>query len=299
MNSCPTRVAPTIAIRQTATYSYNLLTAKPPFRQVSIRSWSSTLIIDTHAHLSDETLRGNLDHWLQQAAANDVRAVLAVGTQVASSQACLELAEQFASIRASVGIHPNYCSQATEADWSAIVELCRHPRVAALGETGLDRYWDDSPWEVQVDFFRRHLALSRNTRLPVVIHTRECAEETAELLRVESQHGPLSGVMHSFTGPQSVADQCLELGLYISFAGMVTYKNAEEIRQIAKRIPADRILVETDCPYLTPHPFRGKRPNHPALVVHTLACLAEVRGESVEQLAELTTANAQRLFGNW
>ncbi len=257
------------------------------------------MIIDTHAHLSDESLRENLDHWLSEAAAADVRAILAVGTQVESSRACIQLAERFDSIRASVGIHPNYCSQASEADWQSIVELCRHARVAALGETGLDRYWDDSPWEVQVDFFRRHIALSRTVHLPVVIHTRECAEETAELLRLEAQQGPLLGVMHSFTGPQAVADQCLELGLYISFAGMVTYKNAEDIRQIAKTIPEDRILVETDCPYLTPHPFRGKRPNHPALVAHTLACLAEVRGESIERLAELTTANAQRLFGNW
>ena len=198
-----------------------------------------------------------------------------------------------------MGIHPNHCCQAEIDDWPAIEELAKHPRVAALGETGLDRYWDDCAWEVQVDYFRRHLKLSRETKLPVVIHTRECAEETLDLLRGEAELGPLRGVMHSFTGPQGVANGCLELGLYISFAGMVTFKNGEEIRAIAKTIPSDRLLVETDSPYLTPHPFRGKRPNHPANVAYTLACLAEVRGVSKTTLAAQTTDNAERLFGCW
>lgn len=257
------------------------------------------MIVDTHAHLSDEQLADRIEHWLAEAAALDVTAVLCVGTTVASSRACLAISEQFPSVRAAVGIHPNYCCQAQADDWAAITELARHPRVAALGETGLDRYWDDCPWDVQVDYFRRHLKLSRETTLPVVIHTRECAEETVEILREEAKLGPLRGVMHSFTGPQAVADACLELGLYISFAGMVTYKNAEDLRAIAKTIPSDRILVETDSPYLTPHPFRGKKPNHPANVVHTLRCIAEVRGESYATLAQQTTENAERLFGAW
>lgn len=257
------------------------------------------MIVDTHAHLSDEQLAHQIEHWLAEAASIDVSAILSVGTTVTSSRACIALAERFTSVRAAVGIHPNYCCQAEATDWAAIVELAGHPRVAALGETGLDRYWDDCPWEVQVDFFRRHLQLSRDTALPVVIHTRECAEETVDILRDEAKHGPLRGVMHSFTGPQAVAEACLQLGLYISFAGMVTYKNADDLRAIAKTIPSDRILVETDCPYLTPHPFRGKKPNHPANVVHTLRCIAEVRGESVSALAAQTTTNAQRLFGSW
>ena len=257
------------------------------------------MIVDTHAHLPDEQLADRIEHWLAEAAAVDVAAVLSVGTTVSSSRACLALAERFASVRAAVGIHPNYCCQAGTDDWSAIIAMAQHPRVAALGETGLDRYWDDCPWEVQVDYFRRHLRLSREIALPVVIHTRECAEETVEILRDEAKLGPLHGVMHSFTGPQTVADDCLQLGLYISFAGMVTYKNAEDLRAIAKNIPADRILVETDSPYLTPHPFRGKKPNHPANVAHTLRCVAEVRGESYAAFAAQTTANAQRLFGAW
>jgi len=262
-------------------------------------SLEQILNVDTHAHLSDAQLKEDVEHWLATAEAAGVTAVLSVGTTLDSSRACCELAERFACVRAAVGIHPNYCCQATDADWSMIVELSKHPRVAALGETGLDRYWDDCPWEVQVDYFRRHLQLSRETNLPVVIHTRQCADETLALLQDESPLGPLRGVMHSFTGPQAVADGCLELGLYISFAGMVTYKNAEDLREIAKTIPADRILVETDSPYLSPHPFRGKKPNHPANAVHTLRCLSETRGEAYGALAAQTTANAERLFGAW
>ena len=257
------------------------------------------MIVDTHAHLADEQLADRVEHWLAEASAAKVSAILSVGTTVSSSRACIELAERFKNVRAAVGIHPNYCSQVSATDWDDIRELAKHPRVAALGETGLDKYWDDCPWDVQVDYFRRHLQLSRETDLPVVIHTRECAEETVDVLREEAKLGALRAVMHSFTGPQAVADDCLRLGLYISFAGMVTYKNADDLREIAKSIPANRILVETDCPYLTPHPFRGKRPNHPANAAHTLQCLADVRGESFEQLAAQTTANASQLFGAW
>lgn len=256
-------------------------------------------IIDTHAHLTDPSLLGDIEQYLELAQAAGVRSVLTVGTTLQSSLGCVELAERFPNVRASVGLHPNNCCRAAEGDWQAICDLAQHPRVAALGETGLDKHWDDCPWEVQVEFFRQHLALSRVAGKPVVVHTRDCAEETLEVLRQEIQHGPVQGVMHSFTGPQSVADGCLELGLYISFAGMVTYKNAAEIRDIAKTIPAERILVETDSPYLTPHPLRGKRPNHPALVAHTLRQLADVRGVSPDVLAEQTSDNARRLFGAW
>lgn len=257
------------------------------------------MIIDTHAHLTDENFHDRIEEYLQLAREAEVTAVLTVGTTLETSRASLKIAEQFPEIRAAVGLHPNNCCQAGPGDWDEIKALCQHARCGALGETGLDRYWDDCPWDVQVDYLRRHLALSRETALPVVIHTRECAEETLEILRSESQLGPLRGVMHSFTGPMSVAEGCLQLGLYISFAGMVTYKNAQEIRDIAAAIPEDRILVETDSPYLTPHPLRGKRPNHPALVAHTLAAVAEVRGVTKDALAKTTTSNAQRLFGSW
>ncbi len=258
----------------------------------------SSLIIDTHAHLTDKHFQ-DLECYLQKAREAGVVAMLTVATDATDSQECIRLSEENPEIRAAVGIHPNTCCQAGGADWDRIQEMCRHPRVAALGETGLDKYWDDCPWEVQVDYFRRHLALSRETGLPVVIHTRECAFETLEILQEEALLGPLRAVMHSFTGPLEVAQGCLELGLYVSFAGMLTFKNAADLRSVARAIPRDRLLVETDSPYLTPHPHRGKRPNHPALVVHTLACLAEEHSISRDEMAQQTTANAQRLFGDW
>ena len=256
------------------------------------------MIIDTHAHLSDDAFR-QLDSFLEAARSAGVGAVLTVATSAEDSQACLRLAERYPAIRAAVGIHPNYCCQAAEHDWETVVRLSGLPGVAALGETGLDRYWDDCPWETQVDFFRRHLELSRATQLPVVIHTRECAEETLDILREEARAGQLRGVMHSFTGSWEVAAGCLELGLYISFAGMVTFKNADDLREVARRVPSDRILVETDSPYLTPHPLRGQRPNHPALIVHTARRLAEIRELSESDFNQQTTQNAQRLFGPW
>ncbi|HBE70154.1 MAG TPA: hydrolase TatD [Planctomycetaceae bacterium] len=261
-------------------------------------------IVDTHAHLTDKNFVGRLPEFLETARNADVRSVLCVGTNIDDSHQGIALAEEHPEVRAAVGIHPNVCCQAGEGDWEQIIKLSSHPRVAAIGETGLDKYWDDCPWEVQVDYFRRHLQLSHETQKPIVIHTRDCAEETLEILRDSAAQtgqtsGQISGVMHSFTGPQSVADGCLDLGLYISFAGMVTFKNASEIADIAKRIPEDRILVETDSPYLTPAPQRGKRPNHPAMTRHTLEFIAGLREVSVEQMAASTTQNAFRLFGAW
>jgi TatD DNase family protein len=261
------------------------------------------MIIDTHAHLADKTLAADLPHYLDLATQAGVGAVLCIGTNLQDSKQAISIAQQHPQVRAAIGIHPNVCCQAGDGDWAAIEAMCRAPEnvehVTALGETGLDKHWDDCPWDMQVDFFRRHLALSRETELPVVIHTRECAEETLEVLKSEATRGPLRGVMHSYTGPWEVAEACVELGLFISFAGMVTFKNGIDILDVACRIPADRILVETDSPYLTPHPHRGKRPNHPALVAHTLEKIAEARGVSKQEFARQTTENAQRLFGGW
>jgi TatD DNase family protein len=257
------------------------------------------VIIDTHAHLADESLSSQLEEVIAQAAAADVRAILCVATTLATTRQCLAIAERAPAVRATAGIHPNYTAAATDAEFDAVASLAEHPRVAAIGETGLDRYWDDAPWELQLAYFRKHIALSRRLDKPLVIHTRDCAAETLEVLQAAYSAGPFRGVMHSFTGPQAVADGCLALGLYISFAGMLTYKNAADIRAIAATIPPERLLVETDSPYLTPHPHRGKRPNTPAHVVHTLDCLAEVRGVPRAELAAQTTRNAETLFGPW
>ncbi len=186
-------------------------------------------------------------------------------------------------------------AQAAPGDWDAVLALSRRPRVIALGETGLDRYWDYTPLDVQQDCFDRHLRLSQQTGLPFIVHTRESDADVLAMLREARLRGPLAGVMHSFTGGSETAAECLELGMYISFAGMVTFKKSDALRTVARTIPADRILIETDSPYLSPHPLRGKR-NEPSHVLHTAECLARERGQTLDAFAAQTTANARRLF---
>jgi len=252
--------------------------------------------IDTHAHLDDEQFDSIRDQVVERASLAGVSKVICIGTTAAASVKCVELAEQYASVHAAVGIQPNYCAEAVDGDWDQVVTLAGNPQVVALGETGLDRYWDHTPFEMQQDYFDRHLRLSKSSGLPFVVHMRDCGEDVYAMLVDARARGPLHGVMHSFTGDADLAQRCVELGLYISFAGMVTYKKSEELRAVARGIPAERLLIETDSPYLSPHPHRGQRPNEPALVVHTAACLADVRGISLGELAALTTANAEALF---
>lgn len=254
-------------------------------------------LFDTHAHLDEPRFDPDRAEVIARAAAAGVTRIVAVATTAASSQAGLRIAGQFAGVYPSVGIHPNYAAAVEPGDWDRIEQLARQPGVVALGETGLDKHWDDTPWEVQQDYFNRHLRLSSQTGLPVIIHTRDCQPEMLATLRAAAEaHGPLRGVMHSFTGDAQMAQDCLALGLYISFAGMVTFKKSDELRAVAASVPLDRILVETDCPYLAPHPLRGQR-NEPAHVLHTATCLATARGLPLETFAAQTTDNARRLFG--
>ena len=253
-------------------------------------------LYDTHAHLDDEPFAANLEEVVSRASAAGVADIVAIGTTADSSEKTTGIAERFDCVHAAVGLQPNDCAQVQSEDWDRIVRLSQHPAVVALGETGLDRYWDYTPFDVQQDYFQRHLTLSQKIGLPFIVHMRDCETDVLESLRDARRRGPLSGVMHSFTGSAVTARECLELGLYISFAGMVTFKKSDALRAVAASIPADRLLIETDSPYLSPHPVRGQRPNEPALVVHTARCLAEVRGTELEQLASQTTANAHRLF---
>jgi TatD DNase family protein len=253
-------------------------------------------LFDTHAHLSDEQLSPICDDVIRRAAAAGVERILSVATTAESSAACVRLAERHPMVVASVGIHPNSAGEAQPQDWDKIVNLVSAAKVVALGETGLDRYWDYVPFDVQQDYFDRHILLSQQTGLPFIVHMRDCEQEILDMLEQARMRGPLTGVMHSFTGSSATANRCLELGLYISFAGMVTYKKSEELRSVAAAIPEDRLLMETDAPYLSPHPMRGQRPNEPALIVHTARALAAARGESEQSFALLATENAYRLF---
>jgi TatD DNase family protein len=252
---------------------------------------------DTHAHLDDDRFAGDLPLVLERAQAAGLTRIVAVATTAASSAACTLLAEKYPLLSASVGIQPNHVAEAAPGAWDDVVRLAEHPVVVALGETGLDRYWDHTPFPQQEDYFARHLDLAGKKGRAVIIHCREAETDTVRMLRAQyDEHGPIRAVMHSFTGTWETAEACLAMNLYISFAGMLTYKNAQNLRDVAAKVPLDRLLIETDCPYLAPVPMRGKR-NEPAFVVHTAACLAQVHGLAVEQVAEHTTANARRLFG--
>ncbi len=253
-------------------------------------------LIDTHAHLDQEEFDADRAETIARAEAAGVAAIVAIGTTAQSSAAAVRLAEENPIVFAAVGIQPNLCAEAADGDWERIVELAASPCVVAIGETGLDRYWDHAPFDLQQKYFDRHIALAARLRLPFVVHMRDCGDDIlAALQAAHDHHGTLHGVMHSFTGDATLAAACIDLGLFISFAGMVTFKKSTELRAVAAAVPADRILVETDSPYLAPEPFRGKR-NEPAHVLHTAACLAAARGESAEEFAALTTANARRLF---
>ena len=253
-------------------------------------------MIDTHAHLDDPQLVDDLSQHLDAARAAGVSAVISIGCNLTTSRAAVALAAEHDMVFAAVGIQPNYCGEVQAEDWPQILELAGASKVVALGETGLDRYWDDAPFDIQQEYFDRHLRLSQESGMPFVVHMRDCQEDILVMLREARRRGPLTGVMHSFTGDQPGAAECVELGLHISFAGMVTFKKSEALRAVAASVPDDRILVETDSPYLTPHPHRGKRPNHPAMVQHTAACLAAVRGVTAEAFEALTDRNAQQLF---
>lgn len=256
-------------------------------------------LFDTHAHLDQSEFDADRDEAIRRARDAGVRGVLCLGVSADSSAACVALAEAHEGILAAVGIQPNSCAEAKAGDWDRIVALSAHPRVVALGETGLDRYWDFTPLPTQQDYFARHLELSCQSGLPVAIHCRDAAAETLAMLREASRRGPLRGILHAFSGDQAMADECLALGLHISFAGVVTYTNKkfDALREVARRVPAERLLLETDSPYMTPHPLRGKQPrNEPALLHYTAESLAALRGVPVEDLARQTTKNARQLL---
>ena len=252
-------------------------------------------LVDTHAHLQEAAFEADFDETIQRAFEAGVTRIIIVGTTVASSRRAIEVAAKFPGLFAAVGIQPNYVHEAQTGDWETIVELARAPKVVALGETGLDLYWKVCPLELQIDYFHRHMNLSRETGLPFIVHCRDAEAEVVRELQNSAQHGPLNGVMHSFVGGLGTLTSCLEVGMYISFAGMATYKNNHVLRDVAAEVPTEKILVETDCPYLAPVPNRGKR-NEPAWVKHTAGVLAERRGVSILDFAQNTTSNACQLF---
>lgn len=256
-------------------------------------------LIDTHAHLDEDSFSADVSEVVSRAESAGVRGIVTIGTTLESCRQAIALAERFPILHAAIGIQPNYVSAAKPGDWDAICELANaaESRVVAIGETGLDRYWDHSPIDLQVDYFRKHLELSRLLGLPFIVHCRDAdADVVAELRRAAESSGTLNGIMHSFCGDAETARICVDLGMHISFSGMVTYKKNTELRETAAGVPVERLLLETDSPYLSPVPYRGKR-NEPSFVQHTGEVLAETFSLPFETLATETTANARRLFG--
>jgi len=252
-------------------------------------------LFDTHAHLHFPEFDGDLGAVLERARAAGVRRMLTIGTDVDTSRAAIALAQGEPDVWAAVGIHPHDAARADEAALAGIERLAGEPRVVAIGEIGLDFFRNLSPPDAQERTFRRLLGLARRTGKPALVH---CRDAHADVLRVlESEGvGEVGGIMHCFSGDVEIARRCLELGLLISLAGPVTYKNARALADVARFVPADRLVIETDCPFLPPQGHRGQR-NEPALLTVTAAHVAGVRGEPVERLAARLTANGCALFG--
>ena len=255
------------------------------------------MLFDTHTHLAQPEFDESRSEVLERGTAAGVTQLVAVGCTASESRRCIELSQQYPGVFAAVGIQPNYVAEAQADDWSLIESMATQPGVVAVGETGLDRHWDFTPFEMQEDYFRRHMQLARQLDRPFIVHMRDCDEDIMRMLREAAENSSLQGIMHSFTGSAEMASQCVELGMHISFAGMVTFKKSKSLRECAAAVPRERLLIETDSPYLSPEPVRGKKPNEPAHLRHTATCLAEVLGIPLEELAQTTTRNAEALFG--
>jgi len=221
------------------------------------------------------------------------------GTTVDSSRQSIEFAQKYPFLYAAVGIHPNNTGKVNQKDWSEIVELSKNHNVVAIGETGLDRYWDTVPFEIQLQFFERHLELAKERDLPIIIHSRDCDTDMQAILGIMAKVSQIYGIIHSFSSTPEVAERYLDMGLYISFSGAVTYTNKKfaSLREAAKIVPDDRLLIETDSPFLIPHPYRGKLDNNvPLLTAYVAKTLAELRGTTLETIVAVTTANARKIF---
>ena len=253
------------------------------------------MFTDSHCHLNYKGLIEDQAGVIARARAAGVGTMLNISTREREWDDIIATAETDADIWASIGIHPHEADAHPDVDTAKLVARAAHPKVIAIGETGLEYYYDHSDRERQRASFRSHIAAARETGLPLIVHTRDAEEDTAEILADEMVQGAYPGVIHCFTASGAFADKAFELGLYISLSGIVTFKNARDLQETARRIPEDRLLIETDSPFLAPVPHRGKT-CEPAYVADTARFLAELRGTSVEQLAETSTANFRTLF---
>ena len=252
-------------------------------------------LVDSHCHLDFPDFEGKLDDVVARATNADVKFMLTICTQVSKFEQVLNVANSHDNIWCTVGIHPHNAASEAETDSQTLISLAEHPKVVAFGETGLDYYYEHSPKYQQISLFRQHIQAARQTGLPLVIHVRDAEDELIEVLRNEYAIGPFTGVIHCFSGSRKMATAAIEMGLYISISGIVTFKNAHELRNIIKTIPSERLLVETDSPYLAPVPYRGKC-NEPAYTAITASKVAELKNINIDVFSAITTRNFFHLF---
>ena len=253
------------------------------------------MLVDSHCHLDFPDFSTELDAVVSRARRAGVGRIVTISTRVKRHAQVLAIAENFPEVFCSVGTHPHYADEEPDVDAQKLAGLAKHPKIVAIGEAGLDYFRNNSPREAQAASFRQHIAAARETGLPLVIHSRDCDADMAQILLEESRKGAFPAVLHCFTGGRDLAFAAIDLGHYVSFTGILTFKNSDALREIATALPADRIMVETDAPYLAPLPYRGKR-NEPAYVVETAKVLADARGIAADEIARQTTENFFRLF---
>ncbi len=253
------------------------------------------MLVDSHCHLDFPDFATEVDAVVNRAKAQNIGRMVTISTRVKRHGEVLGIAERFPEVFCSVGTHPHNAHEELDIGTEELVKRTRHPKVVAIGEAGLDYHYDYSPRPAQEQGFRAHIAAARETKLPLVIHSRDADEDMAKILTEETGKGAFLAVLHCFTGGRELALKAIDLGLHISFTGILTFKNSQNLRDIAAELPADRIMIETDAPYLAPGPHRGKR-NEPAFVVETAKVLAHVRGVKLDEIARQTTENFFRLF---
>jgi TatD DNase family protein len=253
------------------------------------------MLVDSHCHLDFPDFAEELDAVVTRAREAGIGRMVTISTRVRQHAQVLAVAERFPDVFCSVGTHPHNAHKELDIDAHALTAIAKHPKVVAIGEAGLDYHYDSSPRDAQALGLRQHIAAARQTGLPLVIHSRECDDDMARILREEMGKGAFPAVLHCFTGSRDLAFTAIDLGHYVSFTGILTFKNSQGLRDIAAALPAERLLVETDAPYLAPLPFRGRR-NEPSYVVETAKVLAATRGVSFEEITRQTTENFFRLF---
>ncbi|MCJ0968289.1 TatD family hydrolase [Mammaliicoccus sciuri] len=252
------------------------------------------MLIDTHVHLNADQYDEDLQEVIDRALEEDIDRMFVVGFDTNTIERTMKLIDQYDFIYGIIGWHPVDAIDCTEERLQWIEELSKHPKIIGIGEMGLDYHWDKSPKDIQKDVFRKQIALAKRVQLPIIIHNREATQDCVDILKEENA-SEVGGIMHSFSGSNEIADEILKMNFYISLGGPVTFKNAKQPKEVAQHVPLDRLLVETDAPYLSPHPYRGKR-NEPARVKLVAEQIAELRGISYEEVCKATTENAERLF---